>query len=115
MKGNAGDKQRILHIRDAVNEILNYVNSMSDDAFFNNSLVRSATVFQLEIIGEAANKLSGELKEKYNQIAWHEMTGMRNMIAHHYWGIDYMQVWKTVSEDIPPLKIAIADILNEMG
>jgi len=39
---------------------------------------------------------------------------MRNMIAHHYWGIDYMQVWKTVTEDIPLLKTAIADILNEM-
>jgi len=58
--------------------------------------------------------LSGKLKEKYNQIVWHEMTGMRNMIAHHYWGIDYMQVWKTVTEDIPLLKTAIADILNEM-
>jgi len=45
MKDNAGDKQRILHIRDAVDEILNYINGMSGDTFFNNSLVRSATVF----------------------------------------------------------------------
>lgn len=73
MRGSLGDKQRLLHILDAVKQIEIFTQNLNRNVFENN-LVRSACIFQLEIIGEAANK---------------NLTGLRNIIAHEYWGIDY--------------------------
>ncbi len=57
----------------------------------------------LEIVGEAAGRLSGELRARHPEIPWGQIIGMRNRLVHAYFEIDYEQVWKTLSEDLPPL------------
>lgn len=57
----------------------------------------------IEIIGEAAKKVTAEFKEAHPDIPWHEMAGMRNRLIHDYWRIDVAQVWKTIQGDIPKL------------
>ena len=66
----------------------------------------------LTIIGEASKSVSSELKEHHPEIPWKEISGMRDKIIHHYFGVDYEAVWLTVKTDIPDLKEKIIRILK---
>ncbi len=57
----------------------------------------------LEIVGEAAGQLSADLRERHAAIPWGQIIGMRNRLVHAYFDIDYEQVWKALTEDLPPL------------
>ena len=57
----------------------------------------------LEVIGEAAGKISDELKAAHPEIPWHEMVGMRNRLIHEYFRISLQTVWDTVQKDLPEL------------
>ena len=57
----------------------------------------------LEIIGEAAARVSADLRNRHASIPWGQMVGMRNRLVHAYFEIDYEQVWKALTEDLPPL------------
>ena len=74
-----------------------------------------ATSEVLEIIGEAAVAVSSEFREKYPQIPWSGIVGMRNRLIHGYYDINLDIVWKTVKEDIPPLKVELEKIIEYEG
>jgi uncharacterized protein with HEPN domain len=115
MQSKLGDKQRLLHILQAINEIDSFVGGLPATIFFENSLIKSGSVFQLQIIGEAANHLSKELTGKYSEIEWQQIVGTRNIIAHFYWGIDYVQVWEIIKTKLPQLKEEVTKILSEIN
>ena len=115
MKNNVGDKARLHHIFDAILEIENYTNNKSDDDFFSNSMLQSACVRQLEIIGEAASKVSDKIKSKSANIKWREITGLRNILIHEYFGVDLDIVLEIIQIDIPQFKIQIQALLNELS
>ena len=89
MKNLISDKARLLHISEAIDEINNYVSSCEFDEFILHSMMRNATVRQLEIIGEAASHLSEEIKMNNRDIDWEAIVGFRNIIVHEYFGINY--------------------------
>ncbi len=68
MRNNTADIARLMHIQDAISEIESYTKDSTFEAFSNSSMMKFATIKQLEIIGEAANHISKELKEKYSDI-----------------------------------------------
>ena len=68
----------------------------------------------MEIIGEASNHISDELKSKFSEIAWAQIVGMRNVFAHEYFGIDSSLVWEIIKKDIPELKLKITNILESI-
>jgi uncharacterized protein with HEPN domain len=67
----------------------------------------------LEIIGEAANGVSEELREEYPQIFWTQMIGMRNRLIHAYFEVNVDLVWKTITEELPLLIRQIGQIMDE--
>jgi uncharacterized protein with HEPN domain len=110
MRNNTADRQRLFHILEAIKQIEIFTQNFNPNVFDNN-LVRSACIFQLEIIGEAVNKISKKIKDKYQDIDWINITGLRNIIAHEYWGIDYSIVWSIISFELPKLKANIENII----
>ncbi len=66
--------------------------------------MRFACIKQMEIIGEASNHLSTELKSKFSDVEWSQIVGMRNVFTHEYFGIDSNLVWEIIKNDIPELK-----------
>jgi uncharacterized protein with HEPN domain len=106
------DRIRIEHIDEAIAEIESYVKGIDKEEFVQNSLIRSATVRQLEIIGEAAKAISVELQEQYSDIPWRLWADFRNVLIHQYFGVDYAEVYKTIQNDIPHLKSQIEKILS---
>ena len=75
-------------------------------------MMRYACIKQLEIIGEASNHLSVELKSKFSDIEWSQIVGMRNVFTHEYFGIDATLVWEIIKNDIPELKVSIEVIFK---
>jgi uncharacterized protein with HEPN domain len=114
MKGKLGDKQRLLHILESIEEIEKYTTDSSLELFMQNSMMRFASVKQIEIIGEAANHITEETKQKFNDIQWRQITGLRHVLVHEYFGIDSNLIWQIIIEDIPALKMMIQEVLNSL-
>ena len=114
MKGTLSDKIRVQHILDAIREIENYLVNSTFDSFVSNSEKRFATIKQIEIIGEACNHLSSDLKKKYQEIQWLQITGFRNISVHEYFGVDLHIVWDIAKNDLPALKQNFSNILKNL-
>jgi uncharacterized protein with HEPN domain len=104
MKGKLGDKVRLQHILDAINEVEIYLKNVTYEQFLENSEKRFATIKQIEIIGEACNALSDELKIQHPVIPWKSITGFRNISIHEYFGVNLHLVWEIAKNDLPGLK-----------
>jgi uncharacterized protein with HEPN domain len=111
MKGRIGDYQRLLHILDAITEIEKYTSNVRLEGFLDNSMMRFASIKQIEIIGEAANYMSEETKNKFTGIEWRQIIGMRHILVHEYFGIDSLLIWQIIESDIPKLKEAVQFVI----
>ncbi len=85
----------------------------SFEEFMKNERLSKALCRSLEIIGEACNKVSPDVKAAYPHVPWREMSDLRNRIIHHYFGIDYDIVWDTIKTDIPLLQGYITLMIKE--
>ena len=95
------------YLGDVVGEVFNiesFTEGMSFDEFSQDKKTIYAVVRGLEVIGEAVKKLPKEIKDRYPDIPWKRIAGMRDKLIHEYFGVDISVVWKTVKEDIPYLK-----------
>lgn len=68
-------------------------------------MLQSAVIRKFEIIGEAATSISDETKSLSTTIPWHKIKGLRNILIHEYFRVDPSQLWETIKEDLPDLKI----------
>lgn len=97
------DQIRVRHMLDAAREVLSFVDGMEHAAFVRNRLVVLAVIKELEIIGEAAAKVSIATRDSNAEIPWQDVVGMRNRLIHGYFDIDLERVWDTVTGDVPEL------------
>lgn len=97
------DQTRIKHMIDAAEEALGFIKGVSKEKFLKSRLLQLSLTKELEIIGEAAEKISDSLKEKYSGVPWGAIIGMRNRLIHGYFDVDANVVWRTVTEDLPML------------
>ncbi|HMI64886.1 MAG TPA: DUF86 domain-containing protein [Cyclobacteriaceae bacterium] len=72
--------------------------------FLDNSEKRFATIKQIEIVGEACNRMSKGFRDKHPEIKWKEINGFRNISIHEYFGVDKQIVWQIAQDDLPVLK-----------
>ena len=85
------------------NKILFYTEGLSFEQFTGDSKTVDAVIRNFEIIGEAANRLTEDFKDKNTNIDWHRIKGFRNRIVHDYMGIDYTIVWEIRNTFLPQL------------
>jgi uncharacterized protein with HEPN domain len=95
---------------DAIDRIEQYTQGMSFDAFSSDQKSVDAVVRNLEIIGEAANRLPDDFKEKHSSVEWHKVVGLRNRIIHEYFGIDLQIIWQIIHADLPSLRQTLSGI-----
>ena len=107
------DLPYLRHILDAIGRIESYVSGVDEGDFLGNAEKQDAVIRQLQIVGEAAKRLSAELRAAHPDIPWREVAGMRDKLVHDYFGVDLRFVWVTVTEDIPDFKARIEAILED--
>lgn len=105
---------RLKHILESIEKIKFITKDLSFDLFDKDWISQDVVIRNLEIIGEAGNHISEDLKEKYAEIKWNEIRGLRNIIAHVYFEVDNRQIWDTVQDNIPELELEIQTILKDL-
>ena len=103
----------IMDILEYIEKIESYISGVSYRKFMRDSKTKDAVVRNLEIIGEAANQVPKNIQQKYKEIPWSQIIGMRNRLIHGYFVVDYDIVWDIVSRELPDLKKKIKKILEE--
>jgi len=104
------DREKLLDIRDAIDAINKYANR-GRRVFEDDELIQTWIVHYLQIIGEAASKISAGFQDEHPEIPWSKIVGMRNILVHDYFGIDTDIVWQVVEKDLPALEEIIKNLL----
>lgn len=109
-------REHSLYLKDileAMAAIEEFVAGTDFENFKNDDKTSSAVIRKFEIIGEAAKHIPEEIRNKYSQIKWKQMAGMRDRLIHLYFGIKYDLVWHTIKDVIPQVKPIIQEILKD--
>ncbi|HSM82538.1 MAG TPA: DUF86 domain-containing protein [Nodosilinea sp.] len=97
----------------AAREILSFAEGFDRVGLEGDRRTCSAILYEIIVIGEAANRLSSEFKAHYAHIPWQSIVGMRNILAHHYDQVDTDIIWDAARMDIPELIAMLEPLLDQ--
>jgi len=97
------DDAFLLDILESARAAVEYVKDKTLDDFERDMLCQDAVIRRLEIIGEAAGRISSETRKKYSHLPWQAMKGTRNVVIHEYDAIEFDVIWNILKDDLPPL------------
>jgi Uncharacterized conserved protein len=110
MKLDEPDRIRLRHMIEAAEAALGFIAGRSLEEFRSDKMIQFAVARAIEILGEAASKMTAAGRASQPALPWQAMVGMRNRLIHAYFDVDAEVVWKTVSEELPPLLVALHGI-----
>ncbi len=99
-------------ILDAAKQVAVYIADMDRDAFLGDRKTQDAVVRQIEVMGEAATRISDALKSSHPEIDWKGLSRLRNFYIHVYRRVDYRNVWQTCRNTIPRIRTAVEKIIS---
>jgi uncharacterized protein with HEPN domain len=105
------DQSLLLDILIAAKRAIEFTAGLSQDDFISDEKTQSAVVYQIQIIDEAARRLSAETRQAHSEVDWTNIVGMRNRLVHDYSRIDIDIVWDVVSSDLPSLVAAVQPLV----
>lgn len=106
------DRVYLQHIRDALDDIATYADA-GREAFFAERMRQDATIRKLQVIGQAVKNLSDNSKSRQPHISWKQIAGLRDKVIHDYFGVNLHIVWAVIEKDLPTLRRAVDDLLND--
>ena len=101
------DKIRVQHMIDASEEALAFISGVTEEAFSKNRMLILSVIKDIEIIGEAASRISKETRMEHQNIPWQDIIAMRNRLIHGYFDVDIKLVWNTLKNNLPALLISL--------
>ena len=114
MRAPLRDKERLLHILNAISRVEEYTSGLDKDTLNADLLHLHATVYNVQIIGEAVYKLSLEFKEQHPDTPWRMIEKMRHILVHDYYQVNKDILWLVISDDLPLLKQQVEEYLKEL-
>ena len=105
------DLIRIRHMMDAAKEALSFAKNKSRVDLDSDRMLVLSIVKSVEIIGEAASKVTQETRQTYTELPWANIIAMRNRLIHVYFDVDLDRVWDTVTDDLPPLIASLETVI----
>ena len=101
------------HMQEAITKIESYV-SVGRNVFMATSHWQDAVIRQLEILGEAAKRVSQDLRAQHDDVPWRRIAGLRDVLIHDYMGVDLQAVWEVTQRELPGLRQKVDVILEEL-
>jgi len=101
-------------ISESIRLIEKYIGNLSKENLDNNQELKDSIVRRLEIIGEAVKNIPDDFKEKYYEVPWKKIAGLRDIIIHAYFNIDLDIMWDIIKKDLPDLKKKIQKIKKDL-
>ena len=108
------DKGRLEHILEAISKAQEYTEGISKEQLLADSLRTHATIYNIQVIGEAVYKLSTEFKEKHTETNWRQIEKMRHILVHDYYQINMDILWAIITDDLQPLKEQVLSYISEI-
>lgn len=110
------EREFILYLEDmlqSMDRIEEYLGELDFRKFKLNYMAVDAIIRNFEIIGEASKNIPKKIQKKYPEVPWRKMYGLRNLIAHEYFGIDYEMIWEIAKNNLPQNRIDLAIIIEK--
>ena len=108
-----GDLVYLEHMLDTAQKAISKTRGLSRDAYDADENLRLALIHLIQIIGEAGRQVSREFSDRYPEIPWADIIGMRHKVVHDYLGVDEDIVWQVVTGDLPVLIVVLAPLVPE--
>ena len=102
-------------IKDSIQAIEEYTQKLTEDEFYENRQVQDAVIRRFEIIGEAVKNIDKHFRDRYPDIQWKTIAGMRDIFIHEYFGVNLRRVWNVIKRDLPDLKEKLLLIVEKEG
>ena len=107
------DRLRVQHMLDAANEARMFAHGCTRSELDQNRVLALALVKCIEIIGEAAARVSKPYRDQHPSVPWRSIIAMRNRLIHAYFDVDLDRVWDTITDDLPPLVAALEQLVAQ--
>ncbi len=115
MRERIRDIDRLRHIDECIGHVMDFLQGKTFEDMKNDVMCYHAVVYNIMIIGEAANLLTKEFREEHPEVPWREIVDMRNVLVHGYFTTSALFIWETYTKDLPPLREQVLRYIEELS
>ncbi len=112
---NRDYRDYIQDIHDVLDDIYEFIGTMSQEEFLKDKKTVNAVLRSIEVMGEAAKRIPQAFRDKYPDIPWKKMAGIRDKLIHEYSGVDLEIIWSLIKEELPVVKPGVRKVMDDLN